>query len=136
MNDDPLGNSLGIPPLEPNKTIQNLIVKSTDDNATKDFEIARSNIHYMAEIAKEAILSLNDIANQSQHPRAFEVLAKLIDTSVNANKSLLELQEKIRNLDSIETNISNNSKNVQNNLFVGSTADLQQFIKNMKKSDV
>ena len=90
----------------------------------------------MAEIAKEAILNLNEIANQSQHPRAFEVLAKLIDTSVNTNKSLLELQEKIRNLNSAETNVNDNSRNVQNNLFVGSTADLQKFIKDMKKSDV
>jgi hypothetical protein len=135
MNDDPLGKSLGLPPIEPNKTIQTLLVESNSDNATKDFEVARGNIHYMAEIAKEAILNLNEIASQSQHPRAYEVLAKLIDTSVNTNKSLLDLQDKIRSLNSADNNVVDNSKNVQNNLFVGSTADLQQFIKNMKKSD-
>jgi hypothetical protein len=78
---------------------------------------------------------LAQIADSSQHPRAFEVLAKLMDTMLNANEKLLDLQTKIREIDSADSPINEKAKTVNNNLFVGSTAELQKVLQDMKKND-
>ena len=75
------------------------------------------------------------IASQSQHPRAFEVLAKLIDTNVAANEKLLQLQSKIREIDAADAPLSEKAQTINNNLFVGSTAELQKMIQHMSKKD-
>ena len=71
-------------------------------------------------------------ADSSQHPRAFEVLSKLMETMLQANKDLLELQEKIREINVIDAPISEKAQTINNNLFVGSTSELQKVIENMK----
>jgi hypothetical protein len=75
---------------------------------------------------------LSQIADQSQHPRAFEVLATLMKTMLDANKDLLDLQKKIREISASDAPTNENAKQVTNNLFVGSTADLQKVIEDMK----
>ena len=102
-----------------------------DDTANKDFETARSNIVALVEVAKNAVNDFAEIAHQSQDDKAYSTLAKLIDTSVNANKSLIDLQSKIRSIQTRETPI-NGKSTINNNLFVGSTADLQKFLEEMK----
>jgi hypothetical protein len=109
-----------------------LLTTSHDDSAKADFEMARSNIHNMIENGTEAIHKLAQIADSSQHPRAFEVLAKLMDTMLAANKDLMELQVKIRTIESSDSPMNEKAKTINNNLFVGSTAELQKVIAEMK----
>ena len=120
----PLGDAIG-----------NLINSTNDDSATKDFEAARANIQALVETAKDAINDFAGIAQQSQNPAHYATLAKLIDTGINASKSLLDLQSKIRSINGA-TNPVNGKKSttVNNVLFAGSTADLQKFIKDMKSN--
>lgn len=136
-DDDPIGKTLGIEPLEKKiEFIDKLLIDGLDDSATKDFELARTNMHEMINEGKEAMYKLAEIASSSQHPRAFEVYAKLMDTMMNANERLLDLQEKIREIKHADSPINEKAKSVTNNLFVGSTAELQKMIKDMnKKSD-
>lgn len=133
---DPIGKALGLPPEEKieaaNGFVEKLKNKMYDNSASQDFEMARANVHGVIETGKEALLSLSEIASQSQHPRAFEVVAKLMDTLVSANKELLDLQEKIRKIDNSDKPIGENAKNVTQNLFVGSTAELQKIVKELK----
>jgi hypothetical protein len=132
-NNDPIGKALGITPLSnSSKAISNLLVSSHDDSAKADFEKARSNIHAMIESGADAMFKLSQIAESSQHPRAFEVLAKLMDTMLAANKDLMELQTKIRTINAADSPINEQAKTINNNLFVGSTAELQKVIKEMK----
>lgn len=131
-NNDPIGNALGINPLQKSDIVNNIISDAYDDSALKDFESARSSIHIMVETAQEAITNLSQIADTSQSPRAYEVLAKLIDSTVSANKSLLDLQEKIRQLKDIDSPHNDKAKTINNNLFVGSTSELQKILKELK----
>lgn len=134
-DDDPIGKALGLPPLEYEKQIDNIIAKAHDDSARNDFEAARANLYEVIQTGQEAMDKLTEIASQSQHPRAFEVLAKLMDTMVNTNKELLELQSKIRELDAADSPINEKAQTINNNLFVGSTAELQKMIKDMKNGE-
>lgn len=134
-DDDPIGKALGLPPLEYEKQIDNIIAKAHDDSARNDFEAARANLYEVIQTGQEAISKLTEIAAASQHPRAFEVLAKLMDTVVNTNKELLDLQTKIRDIDAKDSPINEKAQTINNNLFVGSTAELQKVLKDMKNNE-
>ena len=129
---DPIGNALGINPLVTTDSVKDIFIKAHDDSAKNDFEMARSNIHEVIQNGVHAMERLSQIADSSQHPRAFEVLAKLMETMLQANKDLLALQKDIREIDAKDAPINEQAKNVTNNLFVGSTADLQKAIENIK----
>jgi hypothetical protein len=77
------------------------------------------------EKGQEALSGILDVAGMSQHPRAYEVAATLVKTIADANKDLLELQKRKKDL----TGVGPSPTTVNNNLFVGSTAELQQLIK-------
>jgi len=135
---DPIGKALGIPPLEKvtSTAVESMIAEGHNDSAKKDFEYARGNLMQVIKDSRDAIQTLAQIADSSQHPRAFEVLAKLVDTTVNANKALLDLQSKIRELDAADSPINERAQHVHNNnLFVGSTAELQKLLQDMKKDN-
>lgn len=127
-------NALGLTPMITPDPVKSIVTKAHDDSAKNDFEMARSNIHEVIQNGNFAIEKLAQIADSSQHPRAFEVLAKLMDTMLQANKDLLDLQKTIRDISAKDTPINSDGKSVTNNLFVGSTADLQKAIEEMKKN--
>jgi hypothetical protein len=129
-NNDPIGKALGVSPI--NDAVKVMMAEAHNDSASADFETARANVLTVIESGQEAISTLSEIANSSQHPRAFEVLAKLMDTVLNANKDLLDLQTKIRGIQAIDAPINGNAKTINNNLFVGSTAELQKVLADMK----
>jgi hypothetical protein len=135
-NEDPIGKALGLEPIE-NKVdnmVSSLLATAHNDSAKSDFEAARANIHNMIENGNDAMYKLALIAESSQHPRAFEVLAKLMDTMLNANEKLLDLQTKIREIESSDSPMNEKAKTINNNLFVGSTAELQKVLKDLKKN--
>lgn len=138
MNEDPISETLGLTPIEALDGEIQEVVKTIpkDSNAVTDFECARDNIHVAIQAALEAIDDLKDIARQSQHPRAFEVLSSLVSTTVDASERLLNLQTKIRDIKKMDgepTGIK--SQTINNNLYVGSTADLQKMIEEMRNKN-
>ncbi len=141
MDDDesPIDRALNLGPAPKSdfgKAISTIVNSARDDSASEDFTFARANIREVVENGNDAIAKLSIIADQSQNPRAFEVLAKLMDSMVAANKQLLDLQKEIRTIEKADVPHDQEAKkNVTNNLFVGSTAELQKMIENMKKKD-
>jgi hypothetical protein len=136
-DDDPINNALNLGPLPPRShAVSTIIAAAKNDSAKEDFTFARANIHEVIENGNDAIAKLAVIADQSQNPRAFEVLAKLMDSVVTASKQLLDLQKEIREIDKADVPKDEDArKHVTNNLFVGSTAELQKMIEDMKKSN-
>jgi len=97
-----------------------------------DFEYARGNMIAAIEKGQEALSNVLDVAGMSQQPRAYEVAAKLVDSIVAANKDLLVLSKQKQELNG--TAGANKPTTVNNNLFVGTTADLQKLIKQQNES--
>lgn len=134
--DDPIANSLNLQPYtETLNSLETLKAKALDDSARSDFETARANIYEVIDSGKEALFKLSMVADSSQHPRAYEVLAKLMETIIDANKDLLDLQTKIRDINTADTPLNEKAKTINNNLFVGSTAELQKVLKELKNKD-
>ena len=69
-------------------------VDNNNETVDNDFKYARENLYNIIERGSDALNTLVDVANQSQHPRAFEVVGQLVKTLSDTNKDLLELQKK------------------------------------------
>tara|TARA_Y100001951_G_C11275365_1_gene261564 strand:- start:2 stop:409 length:408 start_codon:yes stop_codon:yes gene_type:complete len=99
--------------------------KKNHDDPTKDYEYSRTQFYNLIEKGQEAVEGILDVANDSQHPRAYEVAGQLIKHIADTTDKLVDLQKKMKDLDEDKSvkKITNNS------LFVGSTADLQKMLK-------
>ena len=76
---------------------------------------------------QEALDSIMEVAQEGQQPRAFEVVSQLIKNVADTTDKLVDLQQKMKNL---EAEDPKGSSTVNNALFVGSTAELQKLLKN------
>jgi glutaredoxin len=103
------------------------------DHLQDDYEASRETYKELIDKGNEAIDLMMELAKDSQHPRAFEVLATLLKTQADNNDKLLELQKRLKQLKEPAKGVQ--SPNVtNNNVFVGSTTDLQRFILDQKKN--
>lgn len=125
MNNDPIADSLGLTPITQIPLAVPVAKTAGDKQVEDDFEYARGNLISAIEKGQEALSGILDVAGMSQNPRSYEVVATLLKTVADANKDLLELQKRKMDL----TGVGPNPTTVNNNLFVGSTAELQQLIK-------
>lgn len=133
-NNDPLSQALGLPPMPTEEPVKELIARAHDDSAMNDFNMARTNIHEIIQNGTFAIEKLAQIADQSQHPRAFEVLATLMKTMLDANKDLLDIQKKIKEIQAASEPHSDEAKTINQSIFVGSTAELQDLINSTRNN--
>jgi hypothetical protein len=130
--DDVISQSLGIDiPTQPTKIVELLPAKPNRPD-TNDFDYARRNTYDVIEKGMSALEDIIDIAKQSESARAFEVATNLMKTMLDANKDLMQL-----NKDNKELNRDDRSPDKQvtnNNLFVGSSAELLKMIKQESES--
>ena len=94
-----------------------------------DFRYTRENLYNLLERGQDAVEELLEIAKQSEHPRAFEVVGQLIGKLTETNKELMGLHKTKKEL-SIER--GGGDVNVNNAGFVGSTAELQKLLKSKR----
>ena len=94
-----------------------------------DYNYARENYYNLIERNQDAIEEMLEIAKQSEHPRAFEVVGQLIKSGLDANKELMGLHKTKKEL-SIQK--GGDGVSVNNAVFVGSTAELQKLLKAKK----
>lgn len=102
-----------------------------DESVQDDFDYARDNMRQLISKGQNALDGILTIASGSEHPRAYEVAAALMKTMAETNKDLLELQKikKVLQKEDPKAPQLDGPQSVTNNLFVGSTAELQKMIK-------
>ena len=106
----------------------------TKTDVEKDYDYTRGNLYSIIEKGQEAINGILEIAQESEMPRAYEVAGQLIKSVSDATDKLLDLQQKLKDVN--EEKERKGPNNVTNALFVGSTADLAKLIKQQDtKSD-
>jgi len=101
-----------------------------NDEVEADAALARKNIKGLLDKGGAAIDNLLLVAQESEHPRAYEVAANFIKTLGDLNKDLLEIQKQKQSLRPVEVN--NQSINVEKAVFVGSTTELLKQIRENK----
>ena len=108
-----------------------VVVSTTGNIVDEDADFARNNIRGLIGKANTALDNLLNVANASEHPRAYEVAAGLIKNLADLNKDLLDIQKKKRDLVPQEASSVKNV-NVDKAVFVGSTAELVKLLKTNK----
>ena len=98
----------------------------TDTKVEDDYEFARINLINTIMKGNEALDGMLDVASMSQQARGYEVVATLVNSLTNANKDLLELAKKKKEISGEK---EKQPTTVNNNLFVGSTTELQKLLK-------
>ena len=119
--------------IEPAENVPAIYEKRINTQVDTDFDFARENMMEVMNKGQEALFELMDVAKQSQHPRAYEVLSTMMNTMLNASKDLMDLQAKKKKL--LEDDPEATPNSVTNNLFVGSTAELQKYLKQHKNGE-
>ena len=95
------------------------------EEQNSDYKYSREVFYGLVERGQDAIEGILTIAKESEHPRVYEVAGQLIKTVGETAEKLIDLQAKMKELDKDNTI----PDKVQNNLFVGSTTELQRLLK-------
>ena len=99
------------------------IIRDTED----DVEYSREKIKNLIDQSSEAIEQLMALASESEHPRAFEVLSNMIKDTSQMTQDLVKLQ-KVRK-DITQEKEKSKGDTTNNSIFVGSTTELQKFLR-------
>jgi predicted transcriptional regulator len=130
--DDNLSKILDIEPLS-DKTVPTIVPIPVTDSAQDDFELARNTIKNMMLKGEEVLDELVIVAKESESPRAYEVASTLIKTVTEAAKDMLEVHKRISDIKGKSPESNPSSINVEQAVFVGSTTELQELIKQQRK---
>lgn len=100
-----------------------------DYQAEADVEYVRANLYDLMGNGTEAINQMMQLAKESQHPRTYEVLSNFIKNMGDVSDKLIQLHKSKKELTATEEKIKPSGINVEQAVFVGSTADLLKKIK-------
>ena len=103
------------------------------DDPTADYEYTRGNLYSLIEKGQEAINGILELAQEGQQPRSYEVVGQLIKSVGDVSDKLIDLQQKMKDLNKEDEKSSPTT--VNNALFVGSTAELQKLLKDGFKQE-
>lgn len=106
------------------------------DTKDNDFEFARRTYHDILSKGSEAMDEMMDVARATEHPRAFEVLSTMMKTLADVNGNLLDLHKKKKDIDKKEVAALPGGGTTTNNLFVGSTTELQRFLISQQSENI
>ena len=122
--------------LEVEKTTAELVEKKPDtltikrddtlEDVDTDYKYQRENFYNLIERGQDAIDGILDVAQNSDHPRAYEVAGNLISQVADVTEKLGKLQSAMKRLKEVPNTAP---QNVTNALYVGSTAELQKLLK-------
>ena len=122
--DELLGIANGVVASTPSPTTPAIPRTQTEDEDNDDFKYSRENLYHIIERGQDALDGILKVAQETDHPRAYEVAGQLLKTNADNAEKLVNLQTTKKTVREVS-----GPKNVTNALFVGSTAELQKLIK-------
>lgn len=107
-----------------------------ENNIENDYEHSRDTYYDLIEKGRESLELMIQVARESEHPRAFEVLSGMIKNISDVNDKLMDLNKKHKDINKPEesTNALPNGT-TNNNVFIGSTTDLQRMLGNLDNEE-
>lgn len=105
-----------------------------NDNIDNDYEYSRETYYDLLEKGRESMELMVEVARESEHPRAFEVLSNMMKNMADINDKLMALNKAKKEIDRVDEP-KQIAGTTNNNLFIGSTTELQRFLQNEKVID-
>ena len=103
-------------------------LRDVSEDRDKDYEYTRAELYRLIDQGQEAVQGALEVAQESGHPRAFEVATNAMKQVADMTDKLMDLQKKVKDLDEEK---KGPSKVTNNAMFVGSTSELQKMLKQM-----
>ena len=103
-------------------------LRDVTEDREKDYEYTRGQLYSLIDQGQEAVRDALEVAQESGHPRAFEVATNAMKQVADMTDKLMDLQKKVKDLDEEKRGPS---KVTNNAMFVGSTSELQKMLKQM-----
>jgi len=103
-------------------------LRDVSEDRDKDYEYTRGELYSLIDQGQEAVRGALEVAQESGHPRAYEVATNAMKQVADMTDKLMDLQKKVKDLDEDKkgpTKVTNNA------MFVGSTSELQKMLKQM-----
>lgn len=113
------------------KKVKPIIEIDKDADREKDYTYARSQLYNIVEKMTESVSEAMEVAMEQQHPRSFEVAFAGARHAADIVDKLADLHKKMNDLEKNDPK-PQATQNVQNNMFVGSTAELMKMLKENK----
>ena len=101
-----------------------------ENNLKNDYDYSRETYYELIEKGKDALENMIEVARESEHPRAYEVLSGMIKNVSDVNDRLMDLNKKQKEINREEVK---QVSSTTNNVFLGSTSDLQKLLQNDKE---
>jgi len=98
-----------------------------DKDIKDDYEFSRETYRDLINTGVRSLDVLSELARESEHPRAFEVLSTTIKNLGDTTEKLMSLQKSKKELNKEEKE-EEQKQVTNNNVFVGSTTDLQRLL--------
>ena len=102
-----------------------IVLSDKIKDVEKDYTSVRQNLKEIINKGNGAIDGILAVASEGDSPRAYEVAAQMIKTVAEANKDLMELHKKVKEISKEETNYNATTNNA---IYVGSTKELQELV--------
>lgn len=96
-----------------------------DKEIEDDFDAGRQNYHFLLTKILDDLEKISAVASDTEHPRAFEVLAGMYKTAADMNDKLMEHQRKKQVIDS-DRKKTGAQDVIPDQAYLGSTVDLQR----------
>ena len=103
-------------------------LRDVSEDRDKDYEYTRGELYSLIDQGQEAVRGALEVAQESGHPRAYEVATNAMKQVADMTDKLMDLQKKVKDLDEEK---KGPSKVTNNAMFVGSTSELQKMLKQM-----
>ena len=104
-------------------------IKAYEPELNKDYTDVRDNLHHIIDSGQVAIDGILRVASEGESPRAYEVVSQLIKSVSDANKDLIDLHKKMKDIKKEDPDSPLAGTITNNTLFVGSTKELQDMVK-------
>jgi hypothetical protein len=105
-------------------------------DASEDYNTVRNTLRRLLSTSDTALESLLALAQDSEHPRVFEVLAGLISTTGDIGARLMALQKTRHELHDLNVPPDKRIGTDRAVAFIGSTAELQKFLKQKREENI
>jgi hypothetical protein len=123
----PVGQKESAPAVPQN--LEGKVVSQTEE----DFAYAREKLKGLIDKSEDALDTLINLARDAEHPRAYEVLSGMLKNTADITEQLLKLQKQRKDIVVPKEQEGSNGTTTNNNtIFLGSTSELQKFLRKEK----
>ena len=130
---DNLNETFDVQPYEPEKiekvSKKPLVISDKGDDREKDYQYARGQLYDIVEKMQESLSGAMEVAQQSDHPRAYEVVFAGAKHAADVVDKINDLHKKMKDIEIEQVKVEQSNTTTNNVFMSGSTADLMKMLK-------